>query len=66
MYTGKATWEENMEREKREKRLNLCCDDEMYLKIKRLAQKECRSVSGLVRALVMESLRRREDCHEQV
>lgn len=55
-----------MERKKREKRLNLCCDEEMYLKMKSLAQKECRSISGLVRTMIAEALRRKENAHEQV
>lgn len=51
---------------KQSKRLNLACGDEMYGKIKELAQKDCRSVSGLVRVLLTEALRQKEDDHEQV
>ena len=55
-----------MERSKWKSRLNLCCDEKMYRKIKRLAQKQCLSVSSLVRQLLAEALRREEADGERV
>lgn len=55
-----------MDRKGWKNRLNLCCDEEMYQKIKQMAQEQQRSISSLVRMLIAEALHGMEFSGEQI